>query len=198
MSACRLKELSGTAIEPWLDQISRLRIDLFRDFPYLYDGDFLYERNYLSRYLEAKDALILLVLDGLDRVMGVSTCLPMTQEEFVFQEPFLTSSMELSDVCYFGESLLEPHLRGKGLGHLFFDRREAHAQKIGCRITAFCAVEREQEHPMRPMKYQPLDGFWCKRGYTKREDLKIEFPWKEVGAEEETKQTMTYWLRDWS
>ena len=119
MSAYRLKELPGTAIEPWLDQISQLRIDLFRDFPYLYDGDSHYERRYLSRYLEARDALILLVIDGLDRVMGVTTCLPLTQEEFVFQEPFQASGIDLSEVCYFGESLLEPHLRGKGIGHLF-------------------------------------------------------------------------------
>ena len=195
MSAYKIHELTGEAIEPWLDQIGHLRMEVFREFPYLYDGDPIYERNYLKRYLEAKDALVVLVVDALDRVIGVTTCLPMSEEGAEFHTPFMAAEMDLAEICYFGESLLLPQWRGKGMGRLFFDRREAHARKLGCRIATFCAVDRPDDHPMRPDGYRPLDEFWSKRGYEKQNHLKTHFPWKEVGAAEESEQTLTFWTK---
>ena len=34
-----LETLSGAALLPCLDDVARLRIAVFRDWPYLYDGD---------------------------------------------------------------------------------------------------------------------------------------------------------------
>ena len=34
----QIHELRGSQIEPWLDALGGLRIRIFRDYPYLYDG----------------------------------------------------------------------------------------------------------------------------------------------------------------
>ncbi|MCX8509604.1 MAG: GNAT family N-acetyltransferase, partial [Rhodobacteraceae bacterium] len=41
-----------------LDEVAKLRITVFRDWPYLYDGDLIYERKYLAAYLESADSLV--------------------------------------------------------------------------------------------------------------------------------------------
>ena len=63
-------------------------------------------------------------------------------------------------------------------------------------ITAFCAVERSADHPSRPPDYRPLDGFWNKRGYVKRNDLVTSFAWKEIGETTATDKPMTFWLKE--
>ena len=42
--------LTGDAVAGVLDDLARLRIAVFRDWPYLYDGDVDYERDYLTAY----------------------------------------------------------------------------------------------------------------------------------------------------
>ena len=37
--AITLQSLSGAALLPHLDEVAKLRIAVFRDWPYLYDGD---------------------------------------------------------------------------------------------------------------------------------------------------------------
>ena len=59
-----------------LEDVARLRITVFRDWPYLYAGDFEYERKYLAAYLDSADSLVVGAFDG-TRLVGVSTAAPM-------------------------------------------------------------------------------------------------------------------------
>ena len=38
-----VKRFSGTEAQPYLPDLARLRIEVFREFPYLYDGNLDYE-----------------------------------------------------------------------------------------------------------------------------------------------------------
>ncbi len=44
----QLRQLHGQELGPWLDVLGKLRIRVFREFPYLYDGSLEYERDYLG------------------------------------------------------------------------------------------------------------------------------------------------------
>ena len=59
---------------------------------------------------------------------------------------------------------------------MFFDRREAQARSLG-RFThsAFCAVVRPPDHPLRPKDYVPLDAFWGRRGYDRADGMTAHF-----------------------
>lgn len=191
-------ELQGPALEPWLDQLGRLRIAVFREYPYLYDGSLDYEREYLRTYSQATDSLVVLVADSHGDVVGATTCIPLKNEGPEFLEPFLQHGFNVDDVCYFGESILLPQLRGKGVGKEFFRRREAHAARLGSRWTAFCAVDRDPEDPRRPEGYRPLDTFWQAQGYTKHPGMQATFVWKEIGEATESPKTLTFWLKEWT
>ncbi len=191
-----LIEYHGAALEPHLDALGRLRIAVFREFPYLYDGSLEYERDYLRTYLKTERSLVVLVHDG-GEVVGATTCLPMVEEGPEFQAAFVKAGHALEDICYFGESILLPDYRGRGVGKEFFRRREAHAQRLGARITTFCAVDRPADHPQRPPGYQPLDALWTKQGYVKQSDLQATFVWKEIGEDGESPKTLTFWTKHW-
>jgi len=104
---------------------------------------------------------------------------------------------DLSTIRHFGESIPRPPYRGRGLGEDFFQRREAHAQRLGARLTTFCAVDRSGDHPLRPKDYVPLDGLWVKQGYAEHPELQATFVWKEIGEEAESPKTLTFWLKSW-
>jgi len=191
----RIATLTGAAIEPYLPALARLRIAVFRDWPYLYDGDEAYEAGYLRAYIDSPRAAVVVAFDG-DTPVGASTCIPLTDETGNVTAPFAARGWALERFFYFGESVLLPAWRGRGIGVDFFAAREAHARAASdCDFAAFCAVVRPEDHPARPAGVVPLDMFWRKRGYTRRADVACAMSWKEVGAVEETEKRLAFWMK---
>jgi GNAT superfamily N-acetyltransferase len=185
----------GAQIAPYIDAVAGLRIAVFRDWPYLYAGDRDYEEAYLATYSASPDGLFVLAFDG-QQVIGASTGVPLADEVASVHRPFREREIALADVFYFGESVLLDAYRGRGLGHRFFDEREAHARRLGrFGMTAFCAVERALDDPRRPMNARSNDLFWTKRGYRRQHDMMCELQWREVGAQAPTTQQLGCWLR---
>ena len=44
--------LTGAAIDPVLDEVARLRITVFAEFPYLYDGDVEYDLFLMENFVK--------------------------------------------------------------------------------------------------------------------------------------------------
>ncbi|WP_309571726.1 GNAT family N-acetyltransferase [Deinococcus sp.] len=189
-----IETVSGPQLAPFLPALARLRIEVFRAFPYLYAGSAEYEETYLQPLLNTPDALIVLALDG-EQIVGASSALPLVQEVPALRGPLHAPEFDAAEVLYLGESVLRAEYRGQGLGHTFFDRREAHALKLGLPTTAFCAVQRPDDHPARPSPYRTLHAFWAARGYVERPDLSTTLSWTDVGDEGETPKSMRYWIR---
>lgn len=190
-----VKTFTGSQIGPYLEAVAELRIAVFRDWPYLYAGDRDYEKQYLATYSRSPESLFVLAFDG-ERVIGASTGIPLTDETAAFQKPFRDRGIALGDVFYFGESVLRREYRGHGLGHRFFDEREAYARRLGrFKLTAFCSVERAAADPRRPADYRGNDVFWNKRGYLRQDDMFCEIEWREVGAQQPNLHRLRFWLR---
>jgi GNAT superfamily N-acetyltransferase len=191
----RLERLSGEKLNQYIPELARLRIQVFRDWPYLYDGDLAYEEKYLKTYIEAPNSVIVLAFDG-DKVVGASTGIPLKHETDEVKAPFIDAGYDVDKIFYCGESVLISDYRGQGAGVAFFDHREAHAQDIGgFTFSCFCGVQRPADHPRRPEDYVPLDNFWRKRGYEKHDDLNTTFSWKELDEENESPKPMTFWMK---
>lgn len=190
----RVERLTGVDLAKALDDVARLRIEVFRAWPYLYDGDEAYERHYLQTYRESENAILVAAFDG-DRLVGASTGTPMEDHAEDFAAAFDGQDIDLKDIFYCAESVLLPGYRGRGIGHAFFDAREAHARAMGRRYVAFCGVVRPAEHPLKPEQYQPLDPFWRKRGYAPVKGAVAQFRWKDIDQPEETEHPLQFWMR---
>ena len=185
--------LTGDAVAGALGDLARLRIAVFRDWPYLYDGDEGYEREYLRAYT-APGAVVVAAMDG-DRMVGAATGAPMEDHAEDFAAAFADRPERLDDIFYCAESVLLPEYRGHGLGHAFFDGREAQARSLGRRYSAFCSVIRSADHPARSADYRPLDGFWRKRGYQPLPGVIASFHWRDLGDTGETAKQLQFWMK---
>jgi GNAT superfamily N-acetyltransferase len=190
-----IEALAGDAALPFFGELAALRIEVFREFPYLYEGTRQYEARYLSSYARSARSVIVIARDG-DQVIGASTAIPLTEHSEDVTPALAGAGLDPERVYYFGESVLRRAYRGHGIGHAFFDHREAAARAYGFSIAAFCAVVRPVDHPQKPADYVPHDAFWTKRGYVKRPDIVATFAWRDLGEAEETAKPMVFWLKE--
>lgn len=190
----RLETLTGDNIARVIDGVAQLRIRVFRDWPYLYDGDLAYERSYLQSYQTTPRALVVAAWAG-EQLVGASTALPLGDADPDFAKAFDGSGYRVSDIFYCAESVLLPEYRGQGAGHRFFDLREEHAKASDFAHSAFCSVIRPSDHPARPPAYRPLDPFWRDRGYHPLEDVIARFAWRDLGATDESDKALQFWIK---
>lgn len=170
----RVEPLTGVRLQAHLPDVARLRIEVFRAYPYLYDGDADYERQYIAAFSASPQSVIVAAFDG-DEVVGASTAAPLSAQVKDITAPFRQKGDDLSAYFYFGESVLRPRHRGQGIGVRFFEIREAHARRCGARYAAFCAGG--------------------KRGYAVQPGLICNMSWKEIGAAEESPKQMQFWTK---
>ncbi|HWU02758.1 MAG TPA: GNAT family N-acetyltransferase [Novosphingobium sp.] len=193
-STITIRPLSGADIAGAIADLAALRIAVFAAWPYLYDGDTAYEAQYLREFAAEPGSVLIAACDG-ERIVGAATCSPMSGQKAEFRAPFEERGIDTASLFYFGESVLLPEYRGRGIGHAFFDHREAAARAAGATAATFAAVIRPADHPARPEGYRPLDAFWRARGYAPVEGLVTQLAWQEHGEAGESAKPMQYWLR---
>jgi GNAT superfamily N-acetyltransferase len=189
-----VRALTGAELEAHLDDVARLRIAVFRDWPYLYDGTLDYERAYLTTYRDNPGALLVGAFDA-GLLVGASTSTFMEDHAEGFAAPLRQMGLPAGSILYGAESVLLPAYRGQGLGHKFFDLREAHDRAHGRSQVACCSVVRPDTHPLCPATYRTTDAFWTGRGYAKLPGVLAEFAWKDVGDAGESVKQLQFWMR---
>ncbi len=190
-----IERLTGTALRDALPDLARLRMKVFSEWPYLYAGSLEYEEAYIRSFAANKGAVIIAARDGA-AIVGAATGCPLAGHAKEFAAPFLANRYDVETIFYFGESALLPEYRRRGLGHAFFDHREAHARGLGGFTHAtFCGVVRPDNFPMRPRHYFTLDEFWSARGYAPVDGLVAHFTWPDIGATEPTVKPMQFWMK---
>jgi GNAT superfamily N-acetyltransferase len=192
--AIRIESYTGDNALPYLEDLARLRIEVFREWPYLYDGNLAYERDYLTTFAGAEDSVIVIAFDG-EEVVGASTGLPIIYETPGLKRPFEERGYGLERIFYFSESVLRKSYRGRGIGKAFFREREAWVRQLGkYDWITFCGVVRPQNHPRRPEDYRPLDGFWRKQGY-RPTGMTCHIRWRDLDEEEESEKPLRFWIK---
>lgn len=186
--------LIGSQVAAAIDDLAGLRIAVFAEWPYLYDGDLAYERSYLEEFASGADGVLVVAEDN-GRIVGAATASPMRSQKKEFREPLEALGIPTGNMFYFGESVLLPDYRGQGIGHAFFDHREAQARRFGADRISFAAVIRDADHPARPSGFTSLDGFWRKRGYAPLDGAIMQLAWKDRGEAEDTRKPLQYWMR---
>lgn len=194
---------TGDAIQPYIRNLAALRIEVFKEYPYLYNGDFDYEQVYLYSYIHAKHAAVVLAFDG-QEIIGASTCIALEEADTFIQFPFIVKGYDVNKGIYFEESVLKKQYRKQGIGVRFFEEREKWAANYfekknisEGRFTTFCGINRPDDHHLRPKNYQNLDEFWTHRKYEKQPSLQTQIAWKEIEKEEEEFHNLTFWIKEW-
>ncbi|HYR02034.1 MAG TPA: GNAT family N-acetyltransferase [Syntrophobacteria bacterium] len=194
MSDIFFEKCSGDAVKAHLTELARLRLAIFREYPYLYDGELEHELKYLRIYAEAPGGCTILAVDG-NAVVGAVTGAPLCHEIAEFTAPFAASTFPVAEIYYIGELLFSPAYRGQGLGSRLFDMLEEYALSLGTFRFLTCAtVEREADHPLCPAGQVPIDRFCLKHGFIKHPELRASIPWREIDGVERAHE-MVFWVK---
>jgi GNAT superfamily N-acetyltransferase len=190
----QIVRLRGREAKPYVDILAQLRIKVFYEYPYLYEGTFDYEKNYLEKYFSSPSSFVVLLKDLVkDQWIGATTSILASDIEDSLQKSLEGLELDLREIFYFGESVLLPEYRGRGFGKVFFAERERFARSIkGIRLLAFCSVEREAAHPLRTKDYRNLDSFWRAQKFQPL-NIRATLSWRDRGEKSETSKTMIFW-----
>lgn len=186
--------LQGAAIGAAIGEVARLRIEVFRDLPYLYDGDEAYEARYLQSFAASSGGIVVLA-EAAGRVVGASTGMPLSEADPAFVAALSGGPVDPARIFYCAESVLLSRFRGTGAGRRFFAERETHARTLGLSHSAFCGVVRPDDHPMRPEGYVPLDAFWRRLGYAPVAGAVVCYGWTDLGEDRETEKPLQFWMK---
>ena len=191
----KLQLLVGQAVIPYLSEIARLRIMIFKEYPYLYKGSQEIETKYLQAYAEAPDACVFVVRDG-ETIIGAVTGVPLSGEPASFTASFADSPFPLDTVYYVGEVLFLPGYRGQGLGSRLLETLENHVSTLGRYNHLACAtIERPEGHPLRPGDYHPIDGLLIRAGLIRHPELHVTLPWPDLDGNV-SENTMVFWMKE--
>ena len=190
-----IRLLHGAAIAPYIDDLARLRLTVFREFPYLYDGTPEYEADYLASYARSGRSLVVLALDD-GQVIGASTALPLVDVAPEFQQPFLALGRDPASVYYFGESLVLPEYRGRGLGVRFSSSANPMPTSWPSSTSARSVRSSDRGHPRRPADYKPLHGFWRNRGFLHDPSLRTRYAWRDLDEQESSEKILSFWTKE--
>ena len=187
--------LTGSTIADAVDDLATLRLEIFPEYPYLYQGKREDELTYLSSYAEAPDACVILACDGLT-VIGAATGMPLIHEDAQIRDAFAGATFPLTEVYYVGELLFRPDYRNSGLGKKLLDRFEIHIRTLGRYRTLTCAtVERPDDHPLRPRDYTPITRFLARTGFARLPGVTTHFVWRETDGVKRD-HPMQFWSKE--
>jgi GNAT superfamily N-acetyltransferase len=193
-----IRTFTGAAAAPYIPLIARLRLEVFREYPYLRDSTLETELVHLKTYTACREAVVVVVFDG-SKIVGASTGIPLECEPETVRRPFLERLLSPASFYYFSESALLKQYRRRGIAHHFFDLREQHARSLRrFDHICFCALVRPENDPRKPPDYLPLYDFWRKRGCVQHPDMRCSFYWKETGEEKPSEKEMIVWTKELS
>ncbi len=82
------KTFKSEEIKTIFEDLANLRITVFRDYPYLYEGTLEYEKEYLQTYVRSEKSFLFTVFAG-DKMVGATTCIPLADETGEVKNPSL-------------------------------------------------------------------------------------------------------------
>jgi len=191
----RVERLTGAALADRLEELAVLRLAVLGEFPFLYSGSAAYEERYLSNLGGLSGGFILAAFDG-NRMVAAVTGAPLAQELDALRDPFAHAGHAPRSIFYFGEVVVLPSHRGRGIGTALLEIGEAHIREAGrFASAAFGEIVRSADHPRRPKTYRTPDAAWRRLGYRLEPDIGGTLSWCDVGDREETAKPLRFWVK---
>ena len=188
-----VRSFTGSGLKPYLHSVAKLRMEVFREYPYFEEPDLEREVQTLRKIFSHRESIGVLIMDN-TTIVGASIGYPLALEDSSLLKPFKERRVDINTYYTFGDSVLLKAYRGRGIGHHFFDAREAHVSQYK-KYKQICFFVPEHTETA-PKDYIPLADFWRKRGYVPHPEMKGFLSWKTVGEAHATEKQMVYWLKE--
>jgi len=180
--------------------VAGLRIRVFRDYPYLYDGNRAYEEHYLQGLARNERSLVAVArVDG--AVVAAATALPLGNDAEILagiDRQFAKLGLDARDYYYYSEIVVDAAHRGRGIAREFYRRRRDRAIALGYRKVCFAAIVREPGVLPAPADYFDPAPMWTALGFVQHPDISVTFRWPTLtpAGTQEIDHRLVFWLSD--
>jgi len=196
MSDIKIVAFTGREIDAVIPKLADLRIEIFAEYPFLYEGSLEDEKQHIKKFFAMEDAIVVAAFDQ-DKIVGISTAYPFIYEKESFQKLFLKHQRAPQEYFIIGEVALQKQYRRLGIGKKILQEIEAYAQKLNS-YKYFCLYTfvRSPEDPRRPSDYYPETIFWKNRGFVEHPELHATVAYREIGESKKTPKKIRFWTKD--
>ena len=196
----RYVEALGPSIVEVLDDVSRLRMELFRDYPYCYAGNLDYEQNYLRGLSENHESLVIAAYAE-NELVGTATALPLESSADILEgarDRFSNAGLRPEICYYYSEILVRPGQRRRGIAGEFYRRRDATARRLGYSTLCFAALDTSTLARVKPARYFDPSDLWRRMGFVSNPELYVDYHWPTLqadGSSVDTEHRLYFWVR---
>lgn len=181
--------LKGKEILLYQEEIAKLNIEVFRDYPYFYEGELKEQMEFYKIYTNSRYSVAFLA-EKESEVIGVILGIPISDFLPVYQEAVTSEGIDLEGIFYLGEIMVKKEYRNQKIGYKLYEKFEAYAKKNYKKIL-YSEILCLSEPPLGYRKIQTI-----LKGFKLLPHINCEFSWKEIDADQPTSHTMTFWMRD--
>jgi GNAT superfamily N-acetyltransferase len=125
----RIEVKRGAELESVIPAVSRLRTEVFREWPYLDDGDLAWEERTLRPVIESPRAAVVIARAN-EAIVGAATCVPLVDEIDDVKAPIVARGWDPARFFHYGECVVRLEFRGQGIGVALGAAMEAHAKAV--------------------------------------------------------------------
>ncbi|MBA4749390.1 MAG: GNAT family N-acetyltransferase [Alphaproteobacteria bacterium] len=164
-----IKVFKEKATAPYIHLLSKMRVEAFQEFPYLYvSGSIEDDLPYTQCYTLKHGLLIVAFLD--QEVVGMYSAMPMTTKTEFLKAWSLTleeAGINTKKCFYAGEVIVMTHMKRRGIGVALLRRLVEEVHAFGYETMMGVTSIRAHDHPLRPKGYFDSDAVWAAGGYKK-------------------------------
>ena len=187
-SKYEFKISKGDDLKELIPEISKARLELFKEFPYLYEGTYEDELKYLNEFVNNPKSIILTVhkenkLIAFVTATAVESGFELTE---AIKDLMQKQGLDTSKYFYISEMMVYPEFRSFELQNQLKKDIENYARENSYTMTCFLSVFRENNHPLRPQDYKEISRLWKFNKYRKT-NISVKFEWNTVQKDSEAK-----------
>ncbi|MEO9257235.1 MAG: GNAT family N-acetyltransferase [Crocinitomicaceae bacterium] len=164
-----IKIFTKDDVSPLLLFVATLRINIFREYPYLYEGNLKEEMDDLEHCAQLTNNALAIAFYK-ETPVGFLYGIPLKEFASHFENPVLDLFREKNlnpETCYyFADIIVLPEHRGNSLSKKLFNVLEVYAQEQGYHSASFI-TESHDIHPLKPANYKSLEPLWHSLQYKK-------------------------------
>ena len=188
--------LIGVEAKAFIKDIANLRIEIFKEFPYLYAGTIENELPYLDRYISNENGHIILIKNIENNIVGFSSSIPLEDEDESMLQPYLENNLNPKDFLYCGEAIMYKEYRGGGSLKTLLDYHIKIAKKLNKKYLTMMTIDRADNHPSKPENFYSVDNMLEKYEYKKMQNAKIKYSWKSSLNNHESENSLSIWYKE--
>lgn len=184
---------TGDEARSYALQIATIRLELFRDFPYLYVGTIEDEYEYLSMYFNSRSSHLVLGFNSQNQLICYSSSIAVDDCTDDIKTPSM--SLGYKKILYIGEVMIRPEYRLRGLSRHCMNYHDRKAREGGYDAVMLMSIDRPYDHPYTPAGYRSLDSLWIKYGYQRVTSASIVQSWRQIDTDGSVLHQLGLWIK---